>query len=150
MNYVTTSAVLTVSTDPLDDGDLMGQAVEFTDVCATNKYAHITNLLLLDTDSQGAEIDVYIFRSDPGSLGTVNEPMSLTAAQIDLLIGAVHIQATDYFRTSDKQLACVHPSPILVPSDGTSVWIACEARFPATYASGEIEIKLCAQREDDQ
>lgn len=59
----------TITTSELFPEDLMGAVMEIPGVCDTNKDAWIEALHIIDYDAQGAEMDVLLFRSDPGSLG---------------------------------------------------------------------------------
>jgi hypothetical protein len=136
------SVSYTVTTSELQPEDLMGAAVEIADVCDIHKVAWIEALHILDSDSQGAELDVLLFRSDPGSLGTVGEPLSLSQAQVAMLVGIVSVGALNYSVLGTPQRATVNLPSMMIVDNGTSIWVVCKARFRSTYTSGAIKIEL--------
>jgi hypothetical protein len=147
---IVVSVTLAVDTEQFTPGDLMGQAAEAAGVCESNHTAFITSLTLYDDDLQGGDLDVFLFRSDPGSLGVVNAPLSLSAAQKDLLFGVIHIGADRYSQYENGLIARVQGSDLaFVPIDGTSVWLAAVSRFPSLHVSGQLKVGLGVKKQTD-
>jgi len=64
-------------------GDLLADTEELAGCGEWKTHIVIQSLTLTDFDDQGAIIDVLFFRSNPGSLGIRNTPISITRPQAE-------------------------------------------------------------------
>ena len=124
-------------------GDLLANTEEMLYAVMENGTSVITSLTLADLDDQGAAIDVLFFRSNPGSLGIRNTPLSITQTQAEECLGWVPIGAADYTDLGTRRVATVRSVGLVVhPTNSTSLWVALVSRGTPTYVTGRLLLKV--------
>jgi len=104
--------------------------------------AIIHSLELLDKDDQGGALDIVFLRSNV-SLGTVNAPVSLSAANAAEVIGIVSITAADYVDLVNSQVVTVGIVGLVIqPTSGTSIFVSMISRDAKTYTASGLVLKV--------
>lgn len=97
------------------------------------------SLTLLDKADQGAEIEIYILRSNV-SLGAVNGPITITDADAEEILAVIPIAQADYHDLVNSQIAnagdqkAIGMTLIAAPGS-TSLWLSMVTRGTPTYVS---------------
>ena len=104
------------------------------------------SLVLLDKSDQGVALEVYILRR-LRSMGTANNPISITDAHAEDIIAVIPIAADDYFDLVNSKIANHRDQKaagmvLQAHTDSTSLYLSLVVRDGATYAANGIMIKL--------
>ena len=137
-------ATLYLDTAVYADGDLLADVVEVERCIQVNGAGYIMSVVLLDYSSQAGALDLVFFRSHPGSLGTVNLPMTMTVAAAAEVVGWVSIVSTDYAAFGTMRIAQpeFYPVKTRAAAGGSSLWMAAVSRDTKTYATPQLLCKV--------
>jgi len=137
-------ATLYLDTAVYADGDLLADVVEVERCCVVNRAGYIMSVVVLDYSSQAGALDLVFFRSNPGSLGTLNLPMTMTVAAAVEVVGWVSIVATDYAAFGTMRVAQpeFYPVKVRAAAGGSSLWLAAVSRDIKTYPTPQLLVKV--------
>lgn len=142
----------TVDTAAYSTGDLLFAATKIANATQnTQGLAYLQTLLVLDAANQKSQLDLLIFNQDPGSLGTLNNAIDLSTAQLAMLIGIISVASSDYvtLKATANAVASKNPQLMLPALKGSrDFWIAGVSRGSPDYvAATDLRIKCMIQRQ---
>jgi hypothetical protein len=133
-------------------GDLLFQANKLEKSVLNGKgFAYVREIVVLDSANQKAALDLIFFNEDPGSLGTLNSAIDLSAAQLAKMIGLVSIASADYvtLKANTNAIATKIVADLLLPAVATSkdLWVAGISRGSPDYAAAtDLTFKFMMER----
>jgi len=135
---------LSVDTSAYQDGDLLADAQEITNVFReVNDTGVLQSLTLLDESDQGAAMDL-VFTNLATSWGTENAAVGPTDAVAGGILGVIEIATADYVDLANSQIAHKNNLSMTLKSvaDSQSVYIAAIARGAGTYGASALKLRL--------
>lgn len=135
---------LVLDTNPYVSGDVLAVAQEVTN--AFKEPGGTRNLMsvhVLDEDDQAQGFDL-VFLDATATLGTINEPVSITDADARKIIGVVQVASGDYVDFVGCQTATKTGLDLMLKAAATSssLWIGAVSRGTGTYTASGIKLKL--------
>lgn len=133
-------------------GDLLFQANKIAKATLNGKgFAYLRSIIVLDAANQKAALDLLFFSEDPGSLGTLNAAIDLSAAQLAKVIALVSIASADYvtLKATTNAVATKLIADLLLPAVATSkdIWVAGISRGSPDYtAASDLTFKFMLER----
>jgi hypothetical protein len=142
--FVTVS--MTTPTDALDAGDVVAATQVVSNVTKVKgRAAVLSNLTLIDTDDQKANLNVVFFNANT-SLGTEDAAPDIDDTEVLTVVGYVSILSTDWLDLGGAAVVTKNSLNIVLPtatdSDDLYMAIYTPATSTPTYASGIITAKL--------
>jgi len=104
----------------------------------------LLNLLLLDDAAQSNDIDIFFLKTT-GTIGTINNAISITDADAAKIIGVVKVRTGDYIDLINSKLARPEFNPMVlkVGAATTSIFVCTVLRSGTpTYAADDLHLKL--------
>lgn len=143
--------VLTLDTSAYAQHDILADSQEVPDCLRAGKIGLLQSVTLIDYDYNARAIDL-IFLSTNATLGTENDPVTITDANAAYILGVVQILASDYIDMVTSKFATKSGSDcgFVVSSDNTtagtaySIWVAAVYRDATgdTYTAAGIKLRL--------
>ena len=146
LSVVTSSTVidltLSLDTSQYADGDVLAAAQELASaVRASGGTGVIQSIQVIDQDDQGQALDVVISDSTI-TLGTENDPVSISDADAAKILGIVEVAATDYIDLVASQYVNKSNLGIVIMPDATSLFISAISRGTGTYTASGIVLRI--------
>ncbi len=137
---------LTVATNAYTAGDVLAATQEIANcVRVTDGRALLQSLCVIDTDDQGADLDLIFFSANT-SLGTEESAPDIDDTEVLTILGHVSVLDADtpYLDLGGSKIATVKNIGLVLEaaSGGRSVYVAAITRETPTYASGVVTLKL--------
>lgn len=107
----------------------------------------LDSIVLLDEADQAVDVEL-IFMDANGTLGTINEPVTMSDADARKVLGSVLIVAADYTDLVNGQVATKRlDTPLWLEGVTTSLWLGAIVRSGTpTYAAASLKLKLGIRR----
>lgn len=135
---------LTVPTGALTAGDVLAATQEIANFMRVNGgTAMLHSVVVVDTDDQGAEIDLTFFDANT-SMGAEESAPDIDDTEILTMRGGVNIATTDYKDKGGSKVATKTNIGLMLKAGtlDTSMWIAATTPGTPTYASGVVTVLL--------
>jgi len=126
------------------DGDVLSDGQEVSSVFLTNGgRAMLENLVVLDKDDQGGNLDVVFLNADK-SLGTENNAVSITDSNAESVVAVVSVSSSDYTDFINSQIADKSSLGRILEggSSSKSLYVATVSRDTKTYTASGIVLKM--------
>lgn len=136
---------LVADTSAYADNDVLAVPQEVTGVFRRlGGRVILESVVLLDEADQGTEVEL-VFMNATGTLGTINEAVSISDADARKVLGTVLIAAADYSDLINSQVATKRSLGLMLEAaaDSSSLFIAAIVRSGTpTYAASSLKLKL--------
>jgi len=135
---------MALDTNVYADGDVLTATAEIPNAVLNNGGAGIIHsLALLDKDDQAGALDIVFMRTNK-SLGTVNDPVSISAADAAEILGIVSITAAEYKDLVNSQFVSVGIVGLVFEAGAgsTSFFVSMISRDAKTYTAAGLILKL--------
>ena len=143
--------VPTLDTGGYSTGDLLFAANQIDKATLNTKgLSYLRSLLVIDTANQKSALDLLIFDRDPGSLGTLNNAIDISTAQLGYLVAKIGVAAADYVTLKASTNAVAQYTPnILLPAkvQARDFWVAGISRGSPTYAASSLTFRMVLERQ---
>lgn len=129
----------TVDTSAYTSGDVLFVANKLSNATLNTKgMSYLRNILVFDADNQKQAMDLLFFDRSPGSVGTINNALDMTAAQMSYLVGIVNIATGNYttLKAATNAVGLVTPNLFFQALQNMKeFWVVGVARGNPTYTS---------------
>lgn len=134
---------LSLDTSAYTSGDVLADTQAVAGVLGDVGTGVITSVTLLDKDDQGTALDLLFLRK-PVSIGTENDPVSVSDDNADEIFGVIEVAAGDYVDLVNSQIVTKHDLwiPIETKSNANEIGIAAIARGTPTHTASGITLKI--------
>ncbi len=141
-HYRTHSVTVTVDTAAYANGDLLFNPTAIAVGKHPNDAVNLLSLTIVDPDGQKTAMDIF-FTSSSTSWGTLNAAASISEANAQNIQSVAEIAVADWVDTAGVDVVHTEHSDVLQAEDDTNqVYVAGVVRGAATFAGGELHLKI--------
>jgi hypothetical protein len=137
------TANLTLDTNAYATGDVLADKLTVTGAVRNpGGTGYLTELTVIDKDSQGKALDLVFFRKD-FTLQAKNAAFAVSDADADSVLGMVTIADADWVACgANFSVATVTGINLGINCDGKDLYVAAISRGNGTYTAAGLRIKL--------
>jgi hypothetical protein len=141
----------TLDTSIYASGDVLFAATKVPEVAQDTKgMAYLRTLVACDLSNQKQAIDLLFFNQDPGSIGGLNNAVTLSTAQLLTLIGVISLGTTDWTTGQSGTNAYAQKlQEMLIPCAKSlkDIWVAGVVRSGTpTYGASSLILNIALER----
>lgn len=151
-DVITLSITPTIDTGIYAAGDVLFASNKLISATMnTGAASRLANVIVLDSDNEKAAIDLLFFDQDPGSVGSINAALNLSAAQLAMLVGIQNIATGDYTTLKAATNAIgIKSTNLMLQSKKAfkDLWVVGVAQGTPTYTTAaDLSFKFVLERQ---
>ena len=141
--------IVTATADPKDgaaytDGDVIGGLLTFTVTGTVSNGAILNSLYMVDDDSEGAALRLYLFDTEPSAIAD-DAAFAPSAADLKEMFGTIDIAAADYVTVNSLDYVYKDDINQVIQFDGKNQfygYLVCNGSTPTYAADKTLYIRL--------